>query len=328
MDDQPDLLREVEQTLLGSERRYTRLDVAERAGVPVERAQRLWRALGFASTADDEVVFTDEDVEALGLMGALVNAGVIDPKAEASMARSLGQPLARLAEWQTTVVREVVADPKQSLGSQPELVQAIETLLPAMEKLQSYVWRRHLVAAASRMLADPEADPQSTTLVVGFADIVSFTRLSRTIEDADLAAFVDHFEGAAAAIVAERRGRVIKTIGDEVLFVADTPEQGAALALELASHEDIDEDFPTVRVGLAYGPVLRHLGDVYGPVVNVAARLTSVARPGTVVVDRELATALESDPAYRLRKLRRVAVRGYRSLEPWSLRRADGGGDA
>jgi len=323
VDDQTDLLREVEETLLGGELRYTRREVAERAGVDVDRAQRLWRALGFASTADDDVVFTDDDVEALGLMGALVSAGVIDSKAEASMARSLGQPLARLAEWQTTVVREVVADPDEPLEAQPQLIQAVEALLPAMEKLQSYVWRRHLVAAAGRMLAAPEADSQSTTLVVGFADIVSFTRLSRTIEDADLAAFVDHFEGTAAAIVAERRGRVIKTIGDEVLFVADTPEQGAALALELASREEVDEDFPTVRVGLAYGPVLRQLGDVYGPVVNVAARLTSVARPGAVVVDRALATALEDDVAYRLRKLRRVTVRGYRSLEPWALRRAD-----
>ncbi len=324
MDDQSDLLREAEQTLMGGERRYTRLEVAERAGVPIERGQRMWQALGFANTADDEVVFTDDDVDALSLMGALVNAGVIDPKAEASMARSLGQPLARLAEWQTTVVREVVAEPGEPLEAQPQLVRAVEALLPAMEKLQSYVWRRHLAAAASRMLAAPEADPQSPTLVVGFADIVSFTRLSRTIEDADLAAFIDHFEGAAAAIIAERRGRVIKTIGDEVLFVADTPEQGAALALELAGREDVDDDFPTVRVGLAYGPVLRQLGDVYGPVVNVAARLTSVARPATVVVDRALATALDEDPAYRLRKLRRVAVRGYRSLEPWSLRRADG----
>jgi adenylate cyclase len=324
VDDRSDLLREVEETLLGGEMRYNRLEVSERAGFPIERAERMWRALGFARPPDDEVDFTDEDVEALVLMGALVDAGVIDPKAEASMARSLGQPLARLAEWQTTVVREVVADPDEPLEAQPELIQAIEALLPAMEKLQSYVWRRHLAAAASRMLAGPEADPRSTTLVVGFADIVSFTRLSRTIEDADLAAFIDHFEGAAAAIVAERRGRVIKTIGDEVLFVADTPEQGADLALELAGHEEVDEDFPTVRVGLAYGPVLQQLGDVYGPVVNIAARLTSVARPGTVVVDRALATALEDGPAYRLRKLRRVAVRGYRSLEPWSLRRAEG----
>jgi adenylate cyclase len=325
VDEPTALLDEIEQTLLGGERRYTRLEVADRSGVPLDRAQRLWRALGFAGTADDEVLFTDEDVEALGLMDALVSGGIVDPKAEASLARSLGQPLARLAEWQTTVVREVVADPGQPLEAQPQTVRAIEALLPVMERLQSYVWRRHLAAAAGRVLAAPETDPQSRTLVVGFADIVSFTRLSRTIEDADLAAFVDYFEGTAAGIVAEQRGRVIKTIGDEILFVADSARQGADLALELAGHGEIDEDFPTVRVGLAYGPVLSQLGDVYGPVVNVAARLTSVARPGTVVVDRELAAALDGEPDLHLRRLRRVAVRGYQHLEPWALRLATDG---
>ena len=323
MDTRSELLDEVEQALLGGQPRYTRQQVAERAGVPIDRAQRLWRALGFASTADDDVVFTDEDVEALGLIGALVSGGVVDPKAEASLARSLGQPLARLAEWQTTVVREVVADPDQPLEAQPQLVQAVEALLPVMEKLQSYVWRRHLAAAAGRMLADPDGDPQSKTLVVGFADIVSFTRMSRTIEDADLAEFVDYFEGISAAVVAEGHGRVIKTIGDEVLFVADTPRQGADIALELAARGDLDEDFPTVRAGLAYGPVLTHLGDVYGSVVNVAARLTSVARPGSVVVDRELAAALDGESGLLPRRIRRVSVRGYRSLEPWVLQRDD-----
>jgi adenylate cyclase len=323
MDARSELLDEVQQTLLGGEPLYTRREVAERAGVSIDRAQELWRALGFASTADDDAVFTDDDVEALGLIGALVSGGVVDPKAEASLARSLGQPLARLAEWQTTVVREVVADADQPLDAQPELVRAVEALLPVMEELQSYVWRRHLAAAAGRMLADPDGDPQSKTLVVGFADIVSFTRMSRTIEDADLAEFVDSFEGTAAAIVAECHGRVIKTIGDEVLFVTDTPRQGADIALELAARSELDEDFPTVRVGLAYGPVLRHLGDVYGPVVNVAARLTSVARPGSVVADRELAAALDGESGLQLRRIRRVSVRGYRSLEPWVLRRDD-----
>jgi adenylate cyclase len=321
VDARSELLDEVEQTLLGGEPLYTRQEVAERAGVSIDRAQHLWRALGFASTADDDVVFTDEDVEALGLIGALVSGGVVDPKAEASLARSLGQPLARLAEWQTTVVREVVADADQPLEAQPQLVKAVEALLPVMEKLQSYVWRRHLAAAAGRMLADPDGDPQSKTLVVGFADIVSFTRMSRTIEDADLAEFVDSFEGTASAIVAECFGRVIKTIGDEVLFVTDTPRQGADIALALAARSELDDDFPTVRVGLAYGPVLRHLGDVYGPVVNVAARLTSVARPGSVVADREFAAALDGESGLQLRRIRRVSVRGYRSLEPWVLRR-------
>jgi adenylate cyclase len=76
-------------------------------------------------------------------------------------------------------------------------------------------------------------------------------------------------------------------------------------------------------VGLAWGQVLHRLGDVFGPVVNVASRLTSTARPGRVLVDRALAEALEDDDRFRLRRLRRTSVKGYRRLEPWNLRRRD-----
>ncbi|MGH3658274.1 MAG: adenylate/guanylate cyclase domain-containing protein [Micromonosporaceae bacterium] len=282
--------------------------------MPIDRAERLWRALGFAGVGDDEVVFNDDDVEALRLITSLVDLGVVPPAAEASLARSLGQSMARLAEWQTGVVRDVVTD-----GGPPgqEVVPVAGSLVPVMEKLQSYVWRRHLAAAAGRVLAVP-AD--SATLVVGFADIVSFTRLSRSLDDAELATFIEHFEATATEIVTERHGRVVKTIGDEVLFVADTPEAGAAIGLRLAGRVDVDEKFPAVRAGLAYGGVLSRLGDVYGPVVNVAARLTSLARPGTVLVDRGMRDALDDVPGYDLRRLRRVAVRGYAKLEPWVLR--------
>ncbi len=85
-----------------------------------------------------------------------------------------------------------------------------------------------------------------------------------------------------------------------------------------------DEEFPELRVGLAWGPALARLGDVLGPVVNVASRLTSSARPGTVLVDRTLADGLARDEDLLLRRLRRTSVRGYSKLEPWVLRRAAG----
>jgi adenylate cyclase len=76
-------------------------------------------------------------------------------------------------------------------------------------------------------------------------------------------------------------------------------------------------------VGVAWGPVLNRLGDVFGPTVNIAARLTSVARPGRVLADKELAETLHGDERFKLRRMRRTAVKGYRRLEPWSLRRPD-----
>ncbi|MGH3648489.1 MAG: adenylate/guanylate cyclase domain-containing protein [Micromonosporaceae bacterium] len=318
MEDQAALLAELETVLLSGEPRYNRLQVAELAGVPLNRAERLWRAMGFASVGDDDVVFNDFDVEALQLLASLVQLGVVEPETEASLSRSLGQSMSRLAEWQSQVLRDVLVDSDGT--ARPGTVDAVAALVPVIERLQSHVWRRHLLAAAGRVLAVPAGDPASAPLVVGFADIVSFTRLSRTITDEELAEFIEHFEGTAAEIIAEAHGRVIKTIGDEVLFVADVPADAAAIAVELASRIDTDEEFPKLRVGMAYGPVLSRLGDVYGPVVNVAARLTSLARAGTVLVDRTLREALTGVPGYRLRRTPRAAVRGYTRLEPWVLR--------
>jgi adenylate cyclase len=322
MAEQPEILERLEQELLGGPRAYTRTEVAERAGVPLERAERLWRALGFASTTDDEVVFGDRDVEALQTIASIVEMGVVRPESEASVARSLGQVMARLADWQTSLLSDF-----DSLEEVPDdvtdaTVQVAGELVPLIEQLQSYVWRRHLVAAAARILPVSADDPASDTMVAGFADIVGFTSLSRATSEKDLADLVERFESVTAGVIAENGGRVVKTIGDEVLFVVQQPAKAARIALALNARHEQEEGFPQLRVGMAHGRVISWLGDVYGPIVNVASRLTSVARPGTVVVDRDLAAALQDDDACTLRRLRRVSVRGYSRLEPWVLRPA------
>jgi adenylate cyclase len=202
-----------------------------------------------------------------------------------------------------------------------EAVELASLLLPAMERLQTYVWRRHLAAAAGRAMAGSDELSRGIR-VVGFADIVSYTRLTRRLSVAELGNLIERFEGLAADVVALNGGRIIKSIGDEVLFVTDTPAQAAALALALQDEVAAAGDLPELRIGLAYGTILIRLGDVYGEVVNLASRLTSEAKPGRVLVDRELAAALDGHPAYRLRRLRRVSVRGYHHLTPYALQRA------
>lgn len=318
-DEESELLEGLEKALLGGKRRYTRLEVAEKAGVDIDRAVRLWRALGFASVADSQKVFGNSDVEALEQIAALVENGVVSQDVEASLARALGQTMARLADWQTTVLRDNAFEDGSGLPDQKVILTAAKHLIPVLEQLQSYIWRRHLIAAAGRLLPVSAEDSDSSTLVAGFADIVGFTSLSRTVEDSELAELIDHFEGTSSGIIAEHGGRVVKMIGDEVLFVVETPTQGADIALALTAWVENDEDFPKLRIGLAHGTVLSRLGDVYGPIVNVASRLTSLARPGSTLVDRDLAMALKEEPDYSVRKLRRVSVRGYSHLEPWAL---------
>jgi adenylate cyclase len=137
----------------------------------------------------------------------------------------------------------------------------------------------------------------------------------------ELGDMVEDFEGLAADLIARHRGRVVKTIGDGVLFTADVPVDAIEIALRLPVEWAAADDRPPLRVGAAFGGVLTRLGDVYSPVVNLASRLTSIARPGTVLVDEALARRLRGVGAYRVRPLNRVSVRGYDNLQPWLVRR-------
>jgi len=131
---------------------------------------------------------------------------------------------------------------------------------------------------------------------------------------------IEDFESTAAEVIARHSGRVVKTVGDGVLFTAGTGVAAVQIGLELPEAWKA-EDRPPLRTGAAFGPVLTRLGDIYSPVVNLASRLTSLARPSTVLVDRELAQQLRGNPAYRVRPLRRVSVRGYDHLQPWLVQR-------
>jgi adenylate cyclase len=138
----------------------------------------------------------------------------------------------------------------------------------------------------------------------------------------ELSELIETFEGTSATIVTEGRGRLIKTIGDEILFVADDPTDAARIGLALIDASEEDEHYPDIRVGLAYGDVVSRLGDVFGPVVNIASRLTSVARPGRILIDRDLHKVLKDhDEEFRVRRARTTAVRGYARLDTWTLRR-------
>jgi adenylate cyclase len=316
-------LAALEDELLGGRRRYTRQQVAEQTGVSVDEARVLWRALGFADVADDDPVFTDRDVEALRTVRGLVSKGIIDEDTQLAMTRAMGQSLSRVAEWQVAAITDVLGPDARNA---PEAATAVaRELVPVMEGLIDYVWRRHLAAAAGRALAVSADGLVARSLVVGFADLVGFTALTRHADEQELALLVERFEAAAADVVAELGGRVIKTVGDEVMFTADDAPTGAEIAVRLAERVAAIEGLPELRVGLAFGSVLSRLGDVYGEPVNIAARLTSIARPGSVLVDRELATALDGDDRWRLRRVPPRPVRGYALLHPMRLRRASDG---
>lgn len=312
----------LERILLGGRRRYTRLQVAEKAGVPIERANRLWRALGFATVADDDVVFTDADIDAVRTADQLISSGLLEPHLETAVTRALGQHLSRLAEWQVHMLWTLITQ-NEDLGRDDKQVERlVGQLVPELQRVQDFVWRRHLAAFAGRALASPDEDLHARTEVVGFVDMVGYTRLTRRVDEGELAGILERFEALATDVVGAHHGRIVKMIGDEVLFVADSAGDGAEIALTLSERASADETLPDVRAGLAAGRILSRFGDVYGSVVNLAARLTSLARPGTILVDRELAGDLATESAYSVRPRRPASVRGYARVRPFSLRRS------
>ncbi len=329
---QPDLAGAfdvAEAMLLGEEPSLTRVQVSEQAGVDIEVATGLWHLMGFAHTDDDEVAFTPADVEALRNAQDLVDLGILGPERQAALVRTWGRSFARLAEWQTSLLTSVALETPGGTDDPAATLTALtEQVLPRVEALQSYVWRRHLVSAGGRMLAvgDPAAPTHPTAVV--FVDIVGYTSRSKSLTDGELVTWIEQFESATTDLVTEVGGRIIKNIGDEVLFVVDDPEAAVRVALAMAARgSDEADSYPEVRAGLAYGEVVLRLGDVFGPTVNIAARLTSIARPGTVLIDRGAHEALTGPPSrprttspYGFRRLRHVSVKGYSRLAAWAVR--------
>ncbi|MRH86291.1 adenylate/guanylate cyclase domain-containing protein [Nocardia sp. SYP-A9097] len=321
----------VEPYLLNGPRKYNRRQVAQRTGVPSSLARRLWVSLGFPADPDDDAVeYTDADVEAAQAFSRLNVLASADIHRQTTAARTLGRSMARLAEWQVDLVTEeilarIAARTEADPGADREELARTATaeVLEEFEALQRYAFRRHLDAALARSLDEGAvAGDTVRVLSVGFADMVGYTRLTRHLDPEELSALLEAFETATSNAITANGGWVIKNVGDEVMFAANTADQGACIALAIqeaatASYGVTQE----LRVGLAYGDVLQRFGDLYGSVVNVAARLTGVARPGTVLIDEGAAQAVQGNPHFDLRDLRTVRVRGINRLHGHVLRR-------
>ncbi|POM26136.1 pH-sensitive adenylate cyclase [Actinomadura rubteroloni] len=322
----------IEETLLGGPLRYTRKEVEALADVDEEYARRIWQALGFPTPPDDETAFTDGDVDALREIRKLLENDLVDEEMVVQLSRAVGQTMGRLASWLADVwVRRLSEEWPEDEPITAEIVrvalEATSELEPAFERLMLHGWRRQLAEAALRTAAatvgPAAADPTVgvSQLTVGFADVVSFTRMSRRMDGGELAEFVERFERVGAEVIAELGGRVVKTLGDEVLYSAVEPAAAVEIGLRIAELCDTDPSFPRVRVGLAYGEVLQRLGDVFGTPVNLAARLTAIAYPGTVVVDGQLARAIKGVDGYDVSTLRSRPLQGLGKVRPRVVRR-------
>jgi len=318
----PEELRRLAQAvvLLGEPPSLRPPEVWEATGASEDLARRLWRAMGFAHLPDDVVALTHADVDALAAINDYLESSGTSEDIAIRFTRLLGQSMSRVADALHSIVDEAIAemDELPPGATDDVIVLAAEIVNPLIEQELSYLLRRHLYAGAIRRIAGVDLEERATT--VGFADVVSFTRLSGQLPEADLAALIEAFEATTADLITEHGGRVIKLIGDAVLFSFDgAPADAAELALQLV--EAFGGEQPELRVGLAHGPVLVRLGDLFGPTVNLASRLVSFARPGSVIVDQRFVDVLGDTPDIHTLSIRPRELKGIGSTRLHVLRR-------
>ncbi len=287
---------------------YTREELVAALRVPPEEADRIWNAFGFAQYETPDKIFSQADLDALKLF--VGPESCLSLRSQIAAARAIGQMTTRLADWQAEQIAELAAN--------PEFTMPLTDAIDALAHVQNLIWRRHLDLNLRQDIEQPNDEQVDT--VVGFVDIVGYTSLSRRIALYELEDLLEGFEENAHEVVAGHGGKVIKTLGDAVMFTVPSPTEAALIGTTLQALAD-DDILPAIRVGLARGHILTRLGDVFGEPVNIAARLCGSAYPGTVLVDEILAEDLKNDggDAFRIRSIPPLSVRGYRRLKAFNV---------
>ncbi len=268
-----------------------------RAGLPVATVSRCWSAAGFPAPIPGVALYAEADARVVELLAVAVEAFGED--ATVQMARVIGSSLARIAEagFSTSLVNvEGGYLPRaQTLVAAAQAAERLGLLAASSSVVFDVLFRHHIEAVLRRYDANPSEDPETVALAVGFADLVGFTSVSRQLSTAELFRAVTDLETIASAAATALGGRLVKLIGDQIMFVAPDASVGSDIALSVLSEVEKHPVLPPLRAGLAQGVVVPYQGDYFGPVVNLPARLVDAARAGELLVTDEVANALDAD---------------------------------
>jgi adenylate cyclase len=311
------------ERVIGGRARYTAAEIAQRGEVPDDFLIAVRRAMGLPIAAPEEAVYTEADLEAVRMRHVAHAAGISDEEI-LDLMRTLGRGLSQAAETMRTLTMRLVLEPGVS---EHELAQryayAASQLSPMLGPLVTNLLNLHLrqMAQSEAINAAERSGGQlagSREITVCFADLVGFTRLGEEVPPDELGRLAVRLE-ALASEVAVPPVRLIKTIGDAAMLTALEPEPLLDAALSLLDAAEAEaEDFPQLRAGIAIGPALSRAGDWFGRPVNLASRITQIARPGSLLAEREVREFARE--AYRWSYAGERRLRGIR--EPVPLFRA------
>lgn len=259
---------------------------------------RAWRTFGLPDKGLDAPTLTDADVEALQTY--LEVRAFLGEETALGVSRVVGAALARISEAESSAMRTGMQAIDVGVTGDEVVTaraySAVTALVPRVGRMLDAMHRQHLEATRVHFEEiDREVEDRAAFRCgVGFADLSGFTRLSQQLNLRELSQVLSVFEETATDAVQDRNGRIVKFLGDAVMWVSAAPEDLARIAVDLASHPRAAAAGIEVRVGIAYGRILAQDGDYFGPPVNLASRLVSIAEPGQVLATHDLVEVLGS----------------------------------
>ncbi|HMI70961.1 MAG TPA: adenylate cyclase regulatory domain-containing protein [Solirubrobacteraceae bacterium] len=308
--------------------RYSTRQVSERAGVSPEFVMALRRANGLPVPDIDAVVCSEADIDGALLARRFLEAGVSEEQ-QLAVVRVLGRGLAQAAEVMRATVLELALEPGASEAQLARRIAAqVEGFMPLIGPMLEQMARLHLrhMVRTEAISAAERADgmlPGAREVTVAFADLVGFTRLGEEVDAGELGRVAQRLVGLT---VEHLRGqvRLVKTIGDAAMLVSPDAPTLLEVALDLVDAADAEgEDFPQLRIGVASGAALSRAGDWYGRPVNIASRITTIARPGSVLATRAVRDA--SGNGYRWSSAGARSLKGVdEPVRLYRVRRARG----
>lgn len=321
--------------LLGGPPRHTARDLAELTGMRVEEVIHFWKSMGLPPSSEDAVAFTDRDLDAFRQWSGLLASGDIDEASSRSLLHAHSHLADRLALWQVEALVEGAA---RRLGlddttARMYVLDHMRERVAVLEAAFTHAWQRQLEALLARTDREVaqrghEESPHKRFPLnrsLGFVDMVSYTS-SSAILGGRLPGLIERFEEESRLAVVGEGGRVVKMIGDAVLFIADDLPTGLRVVTALIERLQADDEILPVRASFVRGDVFSRSGDVFGPTVNLAARLVDIAPVGRILTDASTAAAVaagKGGAGYTLEEFPSAELRGVGTVHPYLLARVE-----
>jgi adenylate cyclase len=300
------------------ESRYTLAQAAREAEIDEELIERIYMSLGLSTLSVDAI--SEEDMEMLRYIAAMLNSGLPEV-AFLQLARVYGQTLAQIADAEVRLIHIYVHEPMMREGIPGvQMAEAMEglagELLPFAAPFMRYLHGRFLghfieqdvIGHMEAELVGSAPEEGRMRVVIAFADLAGYTRLTEERGDEEAVGVVERFvEAVQHSLPID--ARVIKTLGDEVMVVGADVVALTQWAVEF--QREVEPDTPAPRIGIHCGEALYRDGDYYGRDVNQAARVVARAAGGEVLVTRSVVDSATGIDGLRFELIGEIGLKGF-----------------